>query len=184
MKRPNSHLLDVLYRAGAYPFDDLPYATEGGDKVHASTWVIPGHGSVPILLLILGNGQSTGALEKELERLARLLRISHGIEPQSTGRREGLIWTYEVTIMCESRSSRVVQRKMREHDLARYDAFLWSHLSISWFDPPKMYCDNYSRTLDELDLKVDPSEFDVETVEEEDEEFSLPDDMFDEHVDG
>ena len=126
MRKLNPVLLDVLYRVGAYPFDELEI-----DESHAkpaSVWVLP-KGPLPVFLAILGNGTSTAAVIAELHRLAHSFSFHHGKVPDSS-------WGYLIVAHCENTHSRIVSREMREFEPEEIAVGMNSYAFIPWFDPP------------------------------------------------
>ena len=128
MRKLNPILLDVLYRAGAYPFDEVDLGD--GSARPSSVWVLP-KCPLPVFLAIRGNGTSTAALIAELHRLHRSFQVHHGKVP------EGALWGYMIVAHCENTHSRIVSREMREFEPEEIAVGLNAYAFIPWFDPPK-----------------------------------------------
>jgi len=137
MKMPNPILLNTLYAAGAYPFDDI----EDDDlKAVLSVWVIPTE-PIPIQIGIKGNGASVKSFAAELSRLANVFRLRHNF-PQKT---QGKSWAYQIIFQCEGAISRVISRTLIQLEPEEIDAMLTIWPFIPWFNPSEKYTDVYKR---------------------------------------
>lgn len=126
MRRLNPILLDVLYRVGAYPFDDIQL--EPNDSRPANVWVIT-KTPLPVFIAIHGNGTSVSALVAELHRIQKSLDKHHGIEPSGC-------WAWWIVAHCENTHSRIISREMRDMNPKEIAVGLNSYAFIPWFDPP------------------------------------------------
>jgi len=125
-------LLDVLYRAGAYPFDDFTM----DDGAGASIWVIPRTLNWPVVLAIRGNGVSTVALIRELHRMSQAFQAHHGAEAtttMSTGER--MEWTYQIEFHCEGTFSRVLGRTIIPREPEELSGMMNCWIFVPWFQP-------------------------------------------------
>jgi hypothetical protein len=127
MRKLNPILLDVLYRVGAYPFDDIQLDPNDGRP--ANVWVIT-KTPLPVFIAIHGNGTSVNALVAELHRLQRSLSKHHGIEPSGC-------WSWWIVAHCENTHSRIISREMRDMDSKEIAVGMNSYAFIPWFDPPE-----------------------------------------------
>jgi len=127
MRRLNPIILDVLYRVGAYPFDDIQLRESDGRP--ANVWVIT-KTPLPVFIAIHGNGTSVSALIAELHRLQKSLSKHHGLSPNGE-------WAYWITAHCENTHSRIVNREMQRMDSGEVAVGLNSYAFIPWFDPPE-----------------------------------------------
>lgn len=78
MKRPSPEVLDLLYRAGAFPIDDLNVqeAVRHTSEVIASTWLVPTQ-TIPAIFFLMGGGSGDlSALIFELRRLAEITALT------------------------------------------------------------------------------------------------------------
>ena len=78
MKKPSPELLDVFYRACAFPIDDLDVgaAVKHTSSVYASAWLVPTR-TIPAIFFIMGGGSGDlSALLYELRRLAEMTAIT------------------------------------------------------------------------------------------------------------
>ena len=72
MKCPSPELLDLFYRSGAFPIDDLDIrgSVHHTSSVFASTWYVPTR-TIPAIFFIMGGGSGDlSALIYELRRIA------------------------------------------------------------------------------------------------------------------
>jgi hypothetical protein len=148
MRKLNPILLDVLYRAGCYPFDDIDL--DDGNGRPASVWVMP-KGPLPLFIAIRGNGTSAAALIAELHRIHGAFKVHHGNVPQGQG------WGYLVTVQCENTHSRVIGREMRQFEPEEIAVGLNAYAFIPWFNPPSDYDDVYESDDFVVDM-LPPSE--------------------------
>ena len=185
MEKPNPYLLDVLYRAGAFPFDD--FAMEDGGS--ASIWVLPRTLNWPVVIAIRGNGVSTVAVIKELHRMAQAFSVHHAapdLTTLSTGERTE--WTYQIEFHCSGTVSRVLDRTIISRSPEELSGMLNAWIFVPWFQPwsdPK-YTASYpvgGKVFDGYELPpLDSSEVDGDTHYEWDKlpspdtgaEFDLP----------
>lgn len=155
MDRPNPYILDVLYRAGAFPFDDFSLA-DGGV---ASVWVIPKTPGLPLVLTIRGNGVSTVALVKELHRLASAYEIHHGAPPiEKDADGTTLHWHLQVEIQCTGTVSRVLGRQVVSRTPSEVALMNDAWMFVSWFTPysDPRYASCYPKSGREFDAKFLP----------------------------
>jgi hypothetical protein len=203
VRKPNPVLLDILYRASAYPFDD--FGVEDGQNV--GVWVIPHtYTNMPLVLCLRNNGTYVDPLIQELQRFAAKSQRDHGRFAQQSrtlmGRKEASageqVWTYEIMYLCTDTLGRVTQREIKPRTYEEVVLMCASYVFIPWFNPPPEYYPNdpgEQRTfffsgqhLPMLTHDVDTGDpLDLDTpfpwartddggLEALDEEFELPDD--------
>jgi hypothetical protein len=133
MRKPNPILLDILVRAGAYPFDDFDV-----DGHESGVWVIPNLKSDLLLVIaIVNNGTIVDPLVRELRRIAQSTLLHHGFAAplQNPTYR----WTYQVTYQCTETIGRVLDRDIRIRSEEELALMLNSYAFIPWFEPDGTY---------------------------------------------
>jgi hypothetical protein len=136
MRKPNPILLDILMRAGAYPFDD--FEVQGQD---AGVWIIPQLGSDLLLVVaIIHNGTVVDPLVRELRRIAQSTLCHHGYDTPREN--NAYRWTYQILYQCTETVGRVLDRDIRIRTEQELAVMLNSYAFIPWFLPDERYHGN------------------------------------------
>lgn len=120
MKRPSPELLDVFYRACAFPIDDLDVSTavKHTSAVIASTWVVPTR-TIPAVFFIMGGGSGDlSALVFELRRLAEMTDIVANAAFRSSSTEPTPQLCYHYFVQVTHLDSRVYSKSIEPWDTA------------------------------------------------------------------
>lgn len=163
MKRPSPELLDLLYRAGAYPIDDLNVqdAVKHTSEVIASTWLVPTT-TIPAILFIMGGGSGDlSALIFELRRLAEitaLTAVALNWKPESRSLARPLCYHYFVQVT--HLDARIYSKSIEPWDEALTPLLHTAPLH-TWFQPTADYAQVYAAgylRVDNLPLCAEPED--------------------------
>lgn len=153
MKRPSPELLDLLYRAGAFPIDDLNVqdAVKHTSEVVASTWLVPTQ-TIPAIFFIMGGGSGDlSALIFELRRLAEITTLTATAlnwKPESRTLARPLCYHYFVQVT--HLDARIYSKSIEAWDEALTPLLHTAPLH-PWFQPLEQYAQVYTTGY----LKVD-----------------------------
>jgi hypothetical protein len=138
LRAPAPDLLDLLYRACAFPIDDLDVqdAVRHTSPVIASTWYVP-TATIPAILFVMGNGSGNlAAITHELHRLATLPPLLSKVLPATaTG---APAFCYHYFFHLNHIDSRLHSRSIEGWDPA-LDALLHTAPLHPWYQPLEQY---------------------------------------------
>lgn len=145
MRQPSPELLDLFYRSGAFPIDDLDVRdfVQHTSSVYASTWFVPTR-TIPAVFFVMGGGSGDlSALIHELRRLAEVTEataaaLSLPLERRSV--KQTLCYHYFVQVT--HIDSRVYAKSVEEWDDALTPLLHASPLH-PWFRPFESYAETY-----------------------------------------
>jgi hypothetical protein len=145
MRRPSPEVLDLFYRSGGYPIDDLDVrdSVQHTSSVIASTWFVPTR-TIPAVFFIMGGGSGDlSALIYELRRLAEITSIMAAAlnwPEQNRTLARGLCYHYYIQVT--HLDSRVYSKAIEPWDDALTPLV---HASVlhPWFQPVDRYEDVY-----------------------------------------
>lgn len=145
MKKPSPELLDLFYRACAFPIDDLDVGTvvRHTSTVMASAWFIPTR-TLPAIFFVMGGGSGDlSALIFELRRLATMTdALANAVNWKESSRtiQRGLCYHYffQVTHL----DARVYSKSIEPWDDS-LTPLLHAAPLHPWFDPMEKYASVY-----------------------------------------
>jgi hypothetical protein len=145
MRRPSPEILDIFYRSGGYPIDDLDVrdVVQHTSSVYASTWFVPTR-TIPAVFFIMGGGSGDlSALIYELRRLAEITALTASALNWSEHSRtlaRGLCYHYYILVT--HLDARVHSKSIEVWDEALTPLV---HASVlhPWFQPSERYEDVY-----------------------------------------
>lgn len=143
MRAPSPDLLDLLYRACAYPIDDLDVqdAVRHTSPVIASTWYVP-TATIPAILFVMGNGSGNlAAITHELHRLATLPPVLAKALPASGA--EAPRFCYHYFFHLNHIDSRLHSRSIEPWDPA-LEPLLHTAPLHPWYQPLDAYAHIYA----------------------------------------
>lgn len=145
MRQPSPELLDLFYRSGAFPIDDLDVRdfVQHTSSVYASTWFVPTR-TIPAVFFVMGGGSGDlSALIHELRRLAEITEATAAALSLSLERRsvkQTLCYHYFVQVT--HIDSRVYAKSVEEWDDA-LTPLLHASTLHPWFRPFESYSETY-----------------------------------------
>lgn len=143
MRSPSPDLLDLLYRACAFPIDDLDVqdAVRHTSPVIASAWYVP-TATIPAVLFVMGNGSGNlAAITHELHRLASLPPVLAKALPATVGGPPRFCYHYFFHL--NHIDSRLHSRSIEPWDAA-LDSLLHTAPLHPWFQPLAEYAHVYA----------------------------------------
>lgn len=146
MKRPSPELLDLLYRAGAFPIDDLNVqeAVRHTSEVIASTWLVPTQ-TIPAIFFVMGGGSGDlSALIFELRRLAEITALTASAlnwKPENRSLARPLCYHYFVQVT--HLDARIYSKSIEPWDDALTPLLHTAPLH-PWFQPLEQYAQVYA----------------------------------------
>ena len=145
MKRPSPEILDLFYRCGGYPIDDLDVRNfvQHDSSVYASTWFVPTR-TIPAVFFIMGGGSGDlSALIYEMRRLAEITNYTaHALNWQDNRRTLARGLCYHYYIQVTHLDARVYSKSIEIWDEALTPLV---HASVlhTWFQPSENYDEVY-----------------------------------------
>jgi hypothetical protein len=145
MRKPSPELLDLFYRSGAFPIDDLDVRDYVGhtSAVMASTWFVPTQ-TIPAIFFVMGGGSGDlSALIHELRRLAVVTGMTTtalSLPIERRGGKQSLCYHYFVQVTHVD--ARVYAKSVEEWDEA-LTPLLHTSVLHPWFRPQEEYAEVY-----------------------------------------
>jgi hypothetical protein len=145
MRQPSPELLDLFYRSGAFPIDDLDVRdfVQHTSSVYASTWFVPTR-TIPAVFFVMGGGSGDlSALIHELRRLAEVTEATAAALSLPLERRSGKqALCYHYFVQVTHIDSRVYAKSVEEWDDA-LTPLLHASTLHPWFRPFDGYAETY-----------------------------------------
>ena len=145
MKRPSPEILDLFYRCGGYPIDDLDVRNfvQHDSTVFASTWFVPTR-TIPAIFFVMGGGSGDlSAMIYEMKRQAEVTSLTANAMNWPEHKRtiaRGLCYHYY--IMVTHLDSRVYSKSIETWDEA-LTPLLHASVLHPWFEPTENYEEVY-----------------------------------------
>ena len=144
MRRPSPEILDLMYRAGAFPLDDLDVqeVVRHPTPVLASVWYIPTK-TIPAIFFIMGGGSGDlSAMIYELRHLADCTEVLSLTKTHSESALKPVI-SYHYFFMVNHVDARVYSKTV-EPMTAELLALMHASPLHPWFDPLAAHRDMYA----------------------------------------
>jgi len=147
MKCPSPELLDLFYRCGAFPIDDLDVraTVHHTSSVFASTWYVPTR-TIPAIFFVMGGGSGDlSALIYELRRLAVVTEYTANAMNWPASKRvinRGICYHYLVQVT--HIDSRIYNKSVEEWDDG-ITPMLHAAALHTWFNPMTEYDKVYEK---------------------------------------